>query len=44
MFNPNTPRQLEKIRAQLAELQTIVENHDSDAMNAYLARLRENIK
>ena len=44
MFNPTTPRQLEKLRAQLAELQTIVENHDSDAMNAYLARLRENIK
>lgn len=44
MFNPNTPSQLEKIRKQLAELQTIVENHDSEAMKKFLTRLRKNIK
>lgn len=44
MFNPNTPSQLEKIREQLAELQTIVENHDSEAMKKFLTRLRKNIK
>lgn len=44
MFNPNTPSQLEKIREQLAMLQTIVENHDSEAMKKFLTRLRKNIK
>ena len=44
MFNPHTPAQLEKIREQLAELQTIVENRDSESMKAFLTRLRENIK
>lgn len=43
MFNPRTPRQLEKIREQLGELQDIVERRDSDAMKAYLTRLRSNI-
>lgn len=44
MFNPRTPAQLEKIRAQLAELQQIVEQRDSDAMTAFIERLRENIR
>lgn len=44
MFNPHTPGQLEKIRTQLAELQKIVENHDADAMKAFLTKLRTNIK
>lgn len=44
MFNPRTPAQLEKIRTQLAELQHIVEQRDSVAMTAFIARLRENIK
>lgn len=44
MFNPRTPAQLEKIRTQLAELQHIVEQRDSAAMTAFIARLRENIK
>lgn len=43
MFNPHTSAQLENIRTQLAELQTIVENHDYDAMKAFLTRLRGNI-
>ena len=44
LFNPNTPEQLEKIQQKLSELQQIVEAHDSDAMKAYLARVRENLK
>lgn len=44
MFNPHTPKQLEKIRAQLAELQAIVERHDAEAMLEFLTKLRENIK
>ena len=43
LFNPNTPHQLEKIREQLAELQEIVEHRDSEAMGAYLARVRDNL-
>ena len=44
MFNPYTPQQLEKIRTQLGELQQSVENHDTDAMKAFLTKLRNNIK
>lgn len=44
MFNPYTPGQLEKIRTQLGELQTIVENHDTEAMKSFLTKLRNNIK
>lgn len=44
LFNPNTSSQLEKIRARLAELQDIVERHDSGAMQDYLDRVRENLK
>ena len=43
LFNPNTPRQLEKIREQLSELQSIVERRDSAAMAEYLARVRRNL-
>ncbi len=44
LFNPNTAEQLEKIRERLAELQEIVTSHDSKAMQAYLDRVRENLK
>ena len=44
MFNPYTPKQLEKIRIQLGELQEIVEKHDTAAMKQFLTKLRENIK
>ncbi len=44
LFNPNTPGQLAKIQERLAQLQTIVEQRDSEAMKAYLAEVRENIK
>lgn len=44
MFNPHTPKQLEKIQLQLAELQKIVENHDSEAMETFLTKLRNNIR
>ncbi|WP_290431170.1 prephenate dehydrogenase/arogenate dehydrogenase family protein [Muribaculum intestinale] len=43
LFNPNTQRQLEKIREQLSELQSIVERRDSTAMAEYLARVRRNL-
>ncbi|MDE6490753.1 MAG: prephenate dehydrogenase/arogenate dehydrogenase family protein, partial [Muribaculaceae bacterium] len=44
LFNPHTPAQLEEIRRQLGELQQIVADRDSEAMEAYLARVRRNIK
>ncbi|MDE6028167.1 MAG: prephenate dehydrogenase/arogenate dehydrogenase family protein, partial [Muribaculaceae bacterium] len=44
LFNPNTSEQLEKIRTQLAELRSIVDNRDSDRMKAYLERVRKNLK
>lgn len=44
LFNPNTPEQLENIQKQMAELLDIIRRHDSDAMKAYLARVREHIK
>lgn len=44
LFNPNTPEQLRLIRERLAELQDIVEAHDSDRMKQYLDRVRDNLK
>lgn len=44
LFNPHTPAQLEEIRRQLGELQRIVTDRDSEAMAAYLARVRRNLK
>lgn len=44
LFNPNTSAQLSRIQERLAQLQAIVDSHDSDAMKAYLARVRENLK
>ena len=44
LFNPNTPEQLENIQKQMAEHLDIIRRHDSDAMTAYLARVREHIK
>lgn len=44
LFNPNTPGQLSKIQEKLAQLQSIVERRDSEAMKSYLAEVRENIK
>lgn len=44
LFNPNTSGQLEKIQQKLAELQDIVDKRDSEAMQAYLDKVRQNLK
>ena len=44
LFNPNTPEQLMKIQSQMAELLDIIKHHDSEAMKAYLARVRQNVE
>lgn len=44
LFNPNTPGQLEKMQQKLAELQSIVERRDSEAMKRFIGKVRENLK
>lgn len=44
LFNPNTPAKLDGIISRLSELKHIVEERDSDAMAAFLAAARKNIK
>ena len=44
LFNPNTSGQLEKIQQKLAELQDIVDKRDSEAMQTYLDKVRQNLK
>lgn len=44
LFNPHTPRQLEKIQEQLDTLRQIVGRRDHDAMRRYLDNVRDNIK
>lgn len=44
LFNPNTSGQLEKIQKKLAELQEIVDRRDSQAMQTYLDRVRDNLR
>ncbi|MCM1336390.1 MAG: prephenate dehydrogenase/arogenate dehydrogenase family protein [Candidatus Amulumruptor caecigallinarius] len=44
LFNPNTPDQLRRISERLDRLRTIVEKHDSRAMQEYLNSVRENLK
>ena len=44
LFNPHTGDQLEKIQQQLAHLQDIVKNRDSEEMKKYLDTVRNNLK
>lgn len=43
LFNPNTPEQLRLISERLSELRSIIEQRDSDAMKAFLDRVRDNL-
>ena len=43
LFNPDSLVQLDRISGSLAELREIIARHDSDAMAAFLARVRRNI-
>jgi prephenate dehydrogenase len=43
LFNPNTPRQLELIQENLASLQEIVNNKDTEGMLQFLTKVRGNI-
>ena len=44
LFNPHTNEQLSKIQAQLETLKGIIAHKDGEAMKAYLAQVRENVK
>lgn len=44
LFNPRTSGQVLKIREELKELLSIIDNKDEDALNAYLKKIRANIK
>jgi len=44
LFNPNTTKQVENIRAELKTLLDIIGNKDSDRMQAYLKKVRKNIE
>jgi len=43
LFNPRTPRQLEEIRTELAQLLEIIKVKDSKAMGEFLKKVRGNI-
>jgi prephenate dehydrogenase len=44
LFNPNTPAQINNIRAELKTLLDIIEAKDSEKMLAFLTKVRKNIK
>jgi hypothetical protein len=44
LFNPRTPRQLERIREELSALQDIILRRDTEAMRSYLNSLRRKIE
>jgi len=44
LFNPYTPKQVERIREKLKELLFIIEGKDSDRMKAFLTEVRKNIE
>ncbi len=44
LFNPYTPKQVENIRQELANLLDIIEHKDTERMQAFLNKVRKNIE
>lgn len=44
LFNPNTPKQINNIRAELKNLLDMIENKDTEKMQAFLTKVRKNIE
>ena len=44
LFNPRTKSHVEQIRSELKDLIQIIDDRDEEALNAYLTRIRKNIK
>lgn len=43
LFNPHTPKQIEKIKTEMDELLDIISTKDSDRMKAYLTKIRSHL-
>ncbi len=43
LFNPHTPKQIEKIKDEMDELLDIIKNRDSTGIKAYLTKIRHNL-
>ncbi|MGM9759605.1 MAG: prephenate dehydrogenase [Parabacteroides sp.] len=44
LFNPRTPKQIERIQQELTALQEIIHNKDTEAMKGFLTKVRKNIE
>ena len=44
LFNPRTPKQIERIQNELEILQEMIKNKDSEGIKGYLAKIRKNIE
>lgn len=44
LFNPRTKSHVEDIRSELKDLIQIIDNHDEEALNQFLIKIRKNIK
>ncbi len=44
LFNPRTPKQIERIQEELSKLQEIVKEKDTSAMKEFLLQVRKNIE
>ena len=44
LFNPRTPKQLERIQQELSLLQNIIQAKDTEAMKEFLTKVRKHIE
>ena len=44
LFNPRTPKQIERIQDELATLLDVIRRHDTEGIRAYLTKIRKNIE
>ena len=44
LFNPRTPKQIERIQEELNTLLDIIKNRDTDGIKTFLAKIRKNIE
>ena len=44
LFNPRTPKQIERIQEELNTLLDIIKNKDADGIKAFLTKIRKNIE
>ena len=44
LFNPRTPKQIERIQEELNTLLDIIKNRDTDGIKTFLTKIRKNIE